>query len=125
MAFGGDGDFEATVHRAFVRLTSEDLPRAAAERVLRFHAGVVNAVALLADGRVATAGQDQRIALWRVEADKPDAVLEGHDAPVVALAPSDADPTPKPVWLKRPATSTPQSGATSTACAMSVAPSPR
>ncbi len=64
------------------------LPRAAAERVLRFHAGVVSAVALLPDGRVATAGQDQRIALWRVEADKPDAVLEGHGAPVVALAAS-------------------------------------
>ncbi|MBV8169786.1 MAG: c-type cytochrome [Alphaproteobacteria bacterium] len=62
------------------------LPRATAERVLRFHAGVVNAVALLADGRVATAGQDQRIALWRLDADKPETVLEGHGAPVVALA---------------------------------------
>src|SRR5262249_26833461 len=62
------------------------LPRAAAERVLRFHAGVVNAVALLADGRIATAGQDQRVALWRPDAEKPDSVLEGHGAPVVALA---------------------------------------
>lgn len=32
MAIGGDGSFEATVRRAFVRLTSEDLPRAAAQR---------------------------------------------------------------------------------------------
>lgn len=33
MGIGEDaGDFEATVRRAFIRLTSEDLPRAAAER---------------------------------------------------------------------------------------------
>lgn len=70
------------------------LPRAAAERVLRFHAGVINAVALLADGRVATAGQDQRIALWRLDGDKPETVLAGHGAPVVALAVS-----PDGTWL--------------------------
>jgi len=62
------------------------LRRQAAERVLRFHDGAVNAAVLLADGRVATGGEDGRIAVWRFGRDEPDAVLEGHGAPVVALA---------------------------------------
>jgi cytochrome c len=64
------------------------LPREAAEQVLRFHEGTVNAVAILPGGRVATAGQDRRIALWRAGVDRPDAVLEGHEAPIAALAAS-------------------------------------
>jgi len=60
----------------------------AAEQVLRFHDGAVNAVAFLKDGRVATAGEDARIALWRQGEPTPGAVLEGHQAPVVALASS-------------------------------------
>src|SRR5581483_4715197 len=40
------------------------------------------------DGRVATAGEDARIALWRQGEPTPGAVLEGHQAPVVALASS-------------------------------------
>src|SRR5215470_5669318 len=62
------------------------LEREAAIEVLRFHEGAVNAVAYLPDGRVATAGEDGRIALWRSGEPQPAAVLEGHAAPVVALA---------------------------------------
>jgi cytochrome c len=62
------------------------LARDAAEQVLRFHDGAVNAVALLSDGRMATAGEDRRIALWVAGADRPAQVLEGHEAPIVALA---------------------------------------
>ena len=62
------------------------LTRNAAEQVLRFHADAVNAVVLLRDGRAATAGADGRIAIWTSGKTEPDAVLEGHTAPIVALA---------------------------------------
>jgi cytochrome c len=62
------------------------LARNSAEQVLRFHDGAVNAVAFLKDGRLATAGEDGRIAIWRTGEQKPAMVLEGHQAPVVALA---------------------------------------
>lgn len=62
------------------------LERNEAEQVLRFHASAVNAVAMFKDGRVATGGEDGRIAIWRRGETKPDLVLEGHTAPVVALA---------------------------------------
>ena len=61
------------------------LERNAAEQVLRFHDGAVNAVALLADRRAVTAGEDGRIAIWSAGADRP-TVLEGHAGPVAALA---------------------------------------
>src|SRR5262249_56721217 len=48
--------------------------------------GAVNAVAYLRDGRIATSGEDARIALWRPGEPQPAAVLSGHTAPVVALA---------------------------------------
>src|SRR5919198_1115275 len=57
-----------------------------AEQVLRFHADAVNAVAFLRDGRMATAGADAKIALWTAGRQQPDVVLEGHTAPIVALA---------------------------------------
>jgi cytochrome c len=57
-----------------------------AEKVLRFHEGAVNAVAVLQDGRVATSGEDARIAIWQPGQDKPAMVLQGHTAPVVGLA---------------------------------------
>jgi cytochrome c len=62
------------------------LARDAAEQVLRFHDGAVNAVVFLKDGRIVTAGEDRRIAVWAGGADRPAMVLEGHEAPVVALA---------------------------------------
>jgi cytochrome c len=62
------------------------LARNAAEQVLRFHDSAVNAVALLRDGRLVTAGEDARIALWSPGADRPASVLEGHGGPVVGLA---------------------------------------
>src|SRR5206468_4170053 len=40
------------------------LERSAAEDVLRFHDGAVNAVVLLEDGAAATGGEDARIAIW-------------------------------------------------------------
>jgi cytochrome c len=64
------------------------LTRDAAEQVLRFHDGAVNAVAFLKDGGIATAGDDRRIAVWIAGADRPARVLAGHEAPVVALAAS-------------------------------------
>jgi cytochrome c len=62
------------------------LQRNAAEQVLRFHDGAVNAVVLLQDGRIATSGEDARIAIWTPGEATPSLVLEGHKAPVVALA---------------------------------------
>lgn len=57
-----------------------------AEKVLRFHEGAVNAAAVLKDGRMATGGEDGRIAIWQPGQDKPAAVLQGHTAPIVGLA---------------------------------------
>ena len=62
------------------------LPRNSAEQVLRFHSDAVNAIAFLKDGRVATAGADGAIALWSDGKQQPDALLEGHTAPIAALA---------------------------------------
>lgn len=73
------GSFDSTAIRW-------SLTRNAAEQVLRFHSDAVNAAALLRDGRAATAGADGRIAIWTVGKAEPDAVLEGHAAPIVALA---------------------------------------
>jgi len=64
------------------------LSRNAAEQVLRLHDGAVNAVLLLKDGRAVTAGADGRIAIWPERAQQPQTVLQGHAAPVVALAQS-------------------------------------
>src|SRR6202030_4171004 len=64
------------------------LERNAAEDVLRFHDGAVNAVILLRDGRAATGGEDARIAIWNPSERMPRTVLEGHRAPVAALAAS-------------------------------------
>src|SRR5947207_9158340 len=75
------GSFDSTAIRW-------SLTRNAAEQVLRFHADAVNAVALLRDGRIATAGADGRIAIWTSGNTRPDAVLEGHTAPIAALAAS-------------------------------------
>ena len=70
------------------------LTRNAASQVLRLHDDAVNAVALLRDGRAVTAGADGRIALWSAGKPQPDTVLEGHTAPIVALAVS-----PDGAWL--------------------------
>ena len=59
-----------------------------AQRVMRFHNAAVNAVTFLDNDLVATAGADGRIAIWRSGAADPEHVLEGHTAPVVALAAS-------------------------------------
>src|SRR3990172_4275836 len=70
----------------------------AADQVLRFHDGAVNAAVFLKDGRVATSGEDARIAIWKPGEAKPSIVLEGHKAPVVALAVSpDGVPLPTPL----------------------------
>jgi cytochrome c len=62
------------------------LSKNTAEQVLRFHDGAVNAVLFLRDGRIATSGEDARIAIWTPGEPQPSKVLEGHEAPVVALA---------------------------------------
>jgi cytochrome c len=73
------GSFDSTAIRW-------SLTRNAAEQVLRFHTDAVNAVVLFKDGRAATAGADGRIAIWTAGNAQPDAVLEGHTAPIAALA---------------------------------------
>lgn len=75
------GSFDSTAIRW-------SLTRNAAEQVLRFHEDAVNAVALLSDGRAATAGADGRIAIWTAGKPEPDTVLQGHEAPISALAAS-------------------------------------
>lgn len=62
------------------------LSRNAAEQVMRFHDGAVNAVAFLKDGRMITAGADAHIAIWTAGQQQPDKVLDGHTAPVASLA---------------------------------------
>ena len=62
------------------------LQRDAAEQVMRFHDGAVNAVVFLKDGRIATAGADAHIALWTPGKQQPDKILDGHSAPIVGLA---------------------------------------
>jgi cytochrome c len=62
------------------------LTRRAAEQVLRFHDGAVNAVAFLNDGRIVTSGTDARIAIWTPGQHAPSRVLTGHTAPVADLA---------------------------------------
>lgn len=65
-----------------------NLENDSAIQVLRFHAGAVNAIAILTDGRIATAGEDAKIALWRKGRSAPDRVLEGHSGPIAGLAAS-------------------------------------
>ena len=62
------------------------LSRNVAEQVMRIHDGPVNAVALLKDGRIVTAGGDAHIAIWTAGKQSPDRVLDGHTGPIAALA---------------------------------------
>jgi cytochrome c len=62
------------------------LERNAAEQVLRFHDGAVNAVTFLKDGRIATSGEDARIAIWQPGEQQPQRVFTGDTAPIVSLA---------------------------------------
>lgn len=64
------------------------LERNAALQVMRFHEGAVNAVAYLKDGRLATAGEDAHIAIWKPGEAQPEKIFEGHNAPVAGLATS-------------------------------------
>jgi cytochrome c len=57
----------------------------AAEQVLRFHESAVNAVAALRTG-YATGGEDGKIAIWAQGNPLPVRTMEGHTAPIVALA---------------------------------------
>ncbi len=60
-----------------------------AERVIRWHQGAVNALVTLPDGRLVSAGEDARIAIWGA-GEAPEQVLEGHAEPVAGLAASPA-----------------------------------
>src|SRR5262249_38209183 len=62
------------------------LTRNAAEQVLRFHDGAVNAAVYLKDKRIATAGADAHIAIWTPAQQQPDKVFDGHTGPIASLA---------------------------------------
>jgi len=86
------GSFDSAAIRWSLALSS-------ASQVLRFHDDAVNAVALLKDGRAVTAGADGRIAIWREGGQQPDTVLQGHTAPIVALAVSpDGETLASAAW---------------------------
>jgi cytochrome c len=57
-----------------------------AKTVLRFHDGAVNAVAILPDERFLTAGEDGRVALWRLGEPDPVQVFAIHSGPIAGLA---------------------------------------
>jgi cytochrome c len=58
-----------------------------ARAVARWHRGSVNALALLPDGRIASAGEGGRIALWPPGLGaEPAQTLEGHTGQIAALA---------------------------------------
>jgi len=65
-----------------------DLDRGVAKRVLRFHEGPINALALLA-GCIASSADDARIAVWCSGSDRPAHVFSGHGGPVTALVDGD------------------------------------
>jgi cytochrome c len=62
------------------------LTRDAAEQVLRFHDGAVNAVAYLKDGRIVTGGADANIAIWTPAQQQPEKIFRGHTGPVASVA---------------------------------------
>jgi cytochrome c len=58
-----------------------------ARAVARWHRGSVNALALLPDGRIASAGEGGRIALWAAGlGTAPAQILEGHTGQIAGLA---------------------------------------
>jgi cytochrome c len=73
------GSFDTTVIRW-------SLAHDSAEQVLRFHDGAVNALAILPDGRIASAGEDRRVAIWSAGSDRPSTIFTGHEGPIAALA---------------------------------------
>lgn len=64
------------------------LERNSATQVLRFHESAVNAVTFLKDGRLATGGEDGRVAIWQPGQPTPALTFTGHTAPIVSIAAS-------------------------------------
>ncbi len=62
------------------------LERNAAEQVLRFHESAVNAVAILRDGSLVSAGEDGQIAMWPPGGTQPAIFIKAHDGPIVSIA---------------------------------------
>jgi cytochrome c len=87
LAISADGSFvlSGSFDSSAIRWS---LSKNTAEQVLRFHESAVNAVAVIAGGKLATAGEDAQVAIWDDGKRAPSTVLKGHTAPVVALAAS-------------------------------------
>src|SRR5665213_2409183 len=85
LAISGDGNsaISGSFDTSAIRWS---LTRNVAEQVMRFHDNAVNAVALLMDGRIVTAGADAHIAIWTLGKPDPDTVLDGHSGPIAGLA---------------------------------------
>jgi cytochrome c len=77
MAISGSFDQSAIIWR---------LDTGSARAVLRFHEGAVNAVAAMSNGHFVSAGEDGRIALWKVGDSAPMQIFEEHNGPIVGLA---------------------------------------
>jgi cytochrome c len=87
LAISADGSFvlSGSFDSSAIRWS---LSKNTAEQVLRFHESAVNAVAVIAGGKLATAGEDAQVAIWDDGKLAPTTVLKGHTAPVAALAAS-------------------------------------
>lgn len=83
IVLAGDEAATASFDTTVIRWT---LALGSARQVLRFHLGAVNALAVLPDGGLASAGEDRRIAIWGRDGAAPLRVLEGHEGPIAGLA---------------------------------------
>jgi cytochrome c len=85
LAIAADGEtlISGSFDTSVIRWT---LPSERAAEVLRFHASAITSVVALPGGWALSGGEDGKIALWKPGEAAPATVLDGHTAPVSALA---------------------------------------